>query len=84
MNIVYIIFVALMLIMMVAFSSKAKRRMRYFVFYVLSGVGFYILLCIIGSFYEPIKLNLNLFNLTVSASCGAPGVLFLLALKFLL
>ncbi len=84
MNIVFIIFIVIMVILMAVFSFKAKKRMRYFIVYSLSGLLLYTLLCIIGSFYEPLSLNLNVFNLAVSASCGAPGVLFLLALKFLL
>ena len=84
MNIVFVIFVVLMTALMTFFSLKAKRRLRYFVLYALSGLGLYIFMCIIGSFYEPLKLNLNVFNLAVSTTCGAPGVLFLLTLKFLL
>lgn len=84
MNIAFMVFILLMVILMIIFSFKAKKRMRYFILYALSGLGIYILLCIIGNFYEPLKLNLNVFNLAVSASCGVPGVLFLLALKFLL
>ncbi len=84
MNIVFIVFIIAMVTLMIIFSFKAKKRMRYFILYALSGLGLYILLCVIGNFYEPLKLNVNGFNLAISASCGVPGVLFLLALKFLL
>lgn len=84
MNIAFTVFITVMVIIMIIFSFRAKRRMRYFIYYALSGIAVYILMCVIGNYYEPLKLNLNGFNLAVSASCGAPGVLFLLALKYLL
>ncbi len=84
MKIIFIIFIVAMLILTAAFSLAAKRKIRCFLLYLLSGVGLFVIMCILGNFYEPVKLNLNWFNLTVSASCGVPGVLFLLALKFLL
>ncbi len=83
MKFIFIAFIVLMIILMAAFSIKAKRKMRYFITYILSGLAIYIAFCIIGNFYEPLSLNLNGFNLAVSASCSVPGVLFLLALKFL-
>lgn len=84
MNIAFAVFISVMILLLLIFSLNAKNRMKYFICYAVSGLAAYFLLCIIGNYYEAVKLNLNWFNLLVSASCGAPGVLFLLALKYLL
>ena len=65
-------------------SVKHPNRKKHFWLYLLSGLLTYVGCLIIGLFYEPLRLELNLFNLSVSATGGIPGVAFLYCIKYLL
>ena len=80
---VTIILVAMALALVIA-SLKFPNRKKHFWIYIFSGLLSYIICFVIGQFYDVMKLELNMFSLSVSAVGGIPGVAFLYMLKFLL
>ena len=84
MKIAVIIILSAFALCLIIASTKHPKAKKHFWLYLLSGVLAYIGCLIIGLFYEPLRLELNLFNMSVSATGGIPGVAFLYCIKYLL
>jgi len=84
MKISVIVILSLLALALIITSVKYPNRKKHFWIYLLSGLLSYIICLVIGQFYDVLKLELNMFNLSVSAVGGIPGVAFLYMLKFLL
>ncbi len=84
MKIAVVVFLCLLALCLIIASAKHPQAKKHFWLYLLSGLLTYVGCLIIGMFYEPLRLELNLFNLSVSTAGGIPGVAFLYILKYLL
>ena len=84
MKIAVIIILSILALALIIASAKYPNRKKHFWLYFLSGLITYIICLVLGNFYDVISLELNLFNISVSAVGGIPGVAFLFALEYLL
>ena len=84
MKIAVVVFLCLLALGLIIASFKFPNRKKHFWVYLLSGLVSYLICFATGCFYNALTLELTLFNLSVSAAGGIPGVAFLYILKYLL